>query len=127
MTAIEGVTNAIMRELQRYTNLVIEEFEAAKQETAKEIQDELKADGQPYKDKSGDYRKGWRIKKQGSGNRTSFIVHNATDYQLTHLLEKGHARRGGGERVPARVHIAPAEEKGIEKFLERTERAIRQR
>ena len=44
---------------------------------------------------TGDYKKGWRIKQDKA--RKSIIVHNATDYQLTHLLEHGHVKRNGGE------------------------------
>ena len=51
------------------------------------------------------------------------VVHSPTDYQLTHLLEKGHAKRGGG-RVKARVHIAPAEKAGIEKLKTEVEKGI---
>ena len=38
------------------------------------------------------------------------IVHNATHHQLTHLLEYGHAKAGGTERVDAQPHIQQNEE-----------------
>ena len=44
--------------------------------------------------------------------------------QLAHLLEFGHAKRGGG-RVAARPHIAAAEQAGIESFEQAIERSLR--
>ena len=37
------------------------------------------------------------------------------ELMLAHLLEHGHAKRGGG-RVRANPHIAPAEEVGVEQL-----------
>ncbi|MFJ8529638.1 HK97 gp10 family phage protein [Bacillus sp. NPDC094106] len=118
MASINNLANEIAREMQRYSNLVEEELEVAKEEVAKNLVDELK---QKSPKKTGNYRKGWRAKKDGK----SIIVHNVLKPQLTHLLEKGHAKANGG-RVPAQVHIAPAEEHAINDYLERVERAIRQ-
>ena len=64
---------------------------------------------------TGSYARGWRVSKRGGG----LVVHNATDYQLTHLLENGHVIRnkyGEYGRVPAYKHIGPAEQRGIVKF-----------
>ncbi|PEE15957.1 HK97 gp10 family phage protein [Bacillus nitratireducens] len=108
----------LARELQRYSNLVEEDLEAAKEVVANNLVDDLK---QKSPKKTGNYRKGWRKKKDGN----AIIVHNALKPQLTHLLEKGHAKVGGG-RVAAQVHIRPAEEKAINDFTERVERAIQQ-
>lgn len=51
------------------------------------------------------------------------VVHSKNKYQLTHLLEFGHAKRGGG-RVSARPHIATAEEKAVKVFEEEIKEAI---
>lgn len=110
----------LARELQRYANVVEEDMEAAKEKVANDLVEELKQKSPKSKRKSGrKYAKGWRKKKDGD----AIIVHNALKPQLTHLLEKGHAKAKGG-RVPAKVHIAPAEEKAINEFTELVERAI---
>lgn len=63
---------------------------------------------------SGSYAKGWKVKRTRGGTGVhSCTVHNATDYQLTHLLERGHIvrnKKGTYGRAPAHPHIAPVAE-----------------
>lgn len=68
---------------------------------------------------SGKYKRGWKVKTEESGSRTSVTVHNKR-YQLTHLLENGHRTRlGTGKRgrvygtkatVGAQPHIGAVNE-----------------
>lgn len=64
--------------------------------------------------KSGSYARGWSLKKVKSrANVTDVIVHNRTDYQLTHLLENGHVirnKKGEYGRTRPIKHIAPVAE-----------------
>lgn len=115
---IDDLSSEIAKQLAIYTSDVEEQVELAKEEVAKTAVSHLK---QNSPELTGSYRTGWKLKKDG--NRV--IVHNQTDYQLTHLLEYGHAKLGGG-RVPAIVHIRPAEVEAIKEFTERVEKAIRQ-
>lgn len=83
---------------------------------------------------TGEYAAGWTYKKGGKGNRVSgvgavngFIVHNRDNYQLTHLLEKGHViknKKGTYGRAPAYPHIAPAAEVGSSEFEENVRREL---
>lgn len=120
MTEINEIQAEILRQVRMYAAEVQEEVNKVSKETAQELIRDLKQ-ATAFKSKTGDYKKGWRLKKIGK----KYIVHNKTDYQLTHLLEHGHAKRGGG-RVEAKIHIAPAEDKAVHAFLEKIERVIRQ-
>ncbi|PGB01871.1 hypothetical protein [Bacillus toyonensis] len=122
MASIDSLANDIARELQRYGKEVEEKLEIEKEEVADNLVNDLKENSPKSESQGGrKYSKGWRKKKEGN----AFIVHNALKPQITHLLEKGHAKVNGG-RVPAIVHIAPAEEKAANELLERVERAIQQ-
>ena len=115
------IGNEITKALMTYTNDITEGLEEIKVEESKETVKDIRTniDKQGIIE-SGAYRKGWSRKKQN----TAQIVHNRTDYQLTHLLEKGHAKVNGG-RVRAYPHIAQAEELMIKRYEGKVERMIR--
>jgi hypothetical protein len=98
--------------LRQYSTEVEEDLEKAQKEVGQKAVAELKGAGS-FKDRTGKYRKGWRLKKDGN----HYVVHNATDYQLTHLLENGHASRNGG-RTEAFVHIKPVDDMVATEFEE---------
>lgn len=71
----------------------------------------------------GRYRRGWRMEIERGFGTVEATIHNKTDYQLTHLLEKPHLTRSGGVTTP-QVHIAPVEEKCIKEFETKITRKI---
>lgn len=112
---ISDLDAALQRELEAYTRNLTNKVNQDALKITKELVSDIKSVA-PVK--TGAYRKGWKYKKVG----TSYIVHNSTNYQLTHLLEKGFAKVSGG-RVPGKPHIQPAEQTAIRKFEEAIERA----
>lgn len=113
---VNQLADAIAQTLKEYSDVTQAQVDDIAEQVAKRGALKLKTAGS-FKNISGDYRKGWRAKKV----KGKWIVHNATNYQLTHLLEKGHALADGG-RSKAYPHIEPVEQELIEEF----EREIRE-
>lgn len=110
----KDLTAAITEELNSYSEEVATTVKLVAKSKAQKARKEISS-GSPKK--SGSYAGGWRVKRLYDGeNGIRLVVYNATDYQLTHLLEKGHALRGGG-RAEGRPHIAPVEQAINEEFV----------
>lgn len=111
MTSIDNLADEIMAGLQEYAELADDAMKTAVKKTATTVKKEIAANAP--KD-TGAYGKSWTTKKVKENSHTlQMTVHSKNRYQLAHLLEKGHAKRGGG-RVQGKPHIAPAEEHGEE-------------
>jgi hypothetical protein len=120
--SIDGLADAIMEGLQEYADMATDEMKAAVKKAAKTVKKDIQA-GAPVK--SGAYSKSWATKTmKDSSVALEVVVHSKNRYQLAHLLEKGHAKRGGG-RVGGRAHIDPAEQHGMEQLEQDIERALR--
>lgn len=104
--------------------------ERTMQETAEEAALKLKESSPKAKSKKGGrskgkYARGWRAKDEGDG----WVVFNATDWQLTHLLNDGHEifNRFGGSygRVNGDNHIGKVEEWAKNEFPIRVSRGLK--
>ena len=74
---------------------------------------------------TGKYKKSWSVKNvHEDSDSIDLVVHSRNRYQIAHLLEHGHVKRGGG-RVPAQPHIAAAEQRGNEKLVETIEQKLK--
>lgn len=122
----------LQKEVMDYLSNYAEDIEDDVQETTKTIIKEAKEEliktspkdiRNNRKDK---YYKGWAIKKgtRIKDHRYTEVVWNKTNYQLTHLLEFGHATKWGG-RTKAYSHIRPVEEKYGLKFADALKQKIR--
>lgn len=122
---IGEIAKTIARELNTYTREVADGVKAAVDTTSKELLENTRADA-PVR--TGDYKKAMRVKTLHESDyekRNRWYVDPKTgEYRLSHLLEKGHAKRNGG-RVKAYPHIAKNEEKAKVAFEERVKEVIR--
>ena len=112
---IEEMAAEIMRGLEEYADLATEDMKKAVKLAGSTVRKEIQ---QTAPKNTGAYAKSWRTKTTKETSSTMEVtVYSPSKYMLAHLLEHGHAKRGGG-RVAAKPHIAAAEEKG-EAELER--------
>ena len=118
----EQLAKEVMDGLEEYAELAVDVMKKEIQETGKSVKQQI---SQTAPKKSGRYAKSWSVKKtRETSNSLEVTVYSKNRYMLTHLLENGHAKRGGG-RVRAIPHIAPAEEMGIRELEERITRALK--
>lgn len=119
---VSELAQELAQGLSEYSQEVADAIKKATDEVAEEAVQELKSTSPVL---TGSYAKGWAKKntyESKSSKRNT--VYNKTDYQLTHLLEKGHVGRDG-RRVKAIEHIRPVEEKAaavVQEFKRHAER-----
>ena len=111
--SVDEMAAAINEGLEEYATLATEDMKKAVKKSAKAVKDQINGSA-PVR--TGRYAKSWKVKTTAESSQSlEQTVYSPNRYMLSHLLEKGHAKRGGG-RVRAIPHIAPAEEMGIEMF-----------
>ena len=120
---IDQLAAEIARGLAEYSQDVVEKVNVSSEKVGKAAVKQLR---QTSPKKTGKYAKSWTMSTEKEiGQPHKRIIHaKAPHYRLTHLLEHGHAKVGGG-RVEGRPHIRPAEEEVIREFTREVEEAIK--
>lgn len=119
--SIDDLADAVMEGLTEYAELAADGMKAAVKKAGSAVKTDISASAP--KD-TGKYAKSWRTKAtKETATALEVTVYSPTRYMLAHLLEHGHAKRGGG-RVAARPHIAAAEQRGIEELEKEIERSL---
>ena len=120
--SVDELADAVMENLTEYANLATDDMKKAVRKAGNTARKEIAANAPKN---TGAYGKSWSVKTtKESSNALEITVRSRNRYQLAHLLEHGHAKRGGG-RVSARPHIAPAEETAVEQLEKEIERSLR--
>lgn len=124
--SVEQFTSEITHILRTYSDAAMEEVNDVVRDVANESRDELKVAGS-FNNRTGKYRKGWSVTFREKRLGIEATVHNKL-YQLTHLLESGHAKflwgRATGETVRAFPHIEKVNEEAQRKLEEEVKRRI---
>ena len=119
--SVNELADTVMESLTEYANLATDDMKKAVKKAGNTAKKEIAANAP--KD-TGAYGKSWSVKTtKESSNALEVTVHSRNRYQLAHLLEHGHAKRGGG-RVSARPHIAPAEQTATEQLEREIEKSL---
>jgi len=118
---VDQLASEVMSGLEEYAELAADVLKKEIQEAGKTAKKQIE---QTAPRKTGRYAKSWAVKKVSeTSNSLEVTVHSKNRYMLTHLLENGHAKRGGG-RVAAIPHIAPAEELAVQTLEKNIEREL---
>lgn len=119
---IDNLASAIEDILEQYEG----DVEDLNAETVKEV---VKLGVKAVKSNSGvfggtgKYASGWTSQVETGRTSAQGTIYNKKVPGLPHLLEHGHAKRGGG-RVPGRVHIAPVQDEIEKAFREELEKRL---
>ena len=119
---IDELADTIVNGMTAYSEVATEEVKKAVKKAGASVRKDISANAPKN---TGAYSKSWTVKTtKETPTSLELTVHSKNRYQLAHLLEKGHALRGGG-RQPAQPHIAPAEEKAVKELEESIGRSLK--
>ena len=119
---IDELADTVMKGLKEYAQLAADDLKEDVKKAGKTVKQQIESTAPR---KTGKYAKSWTVKKtKETSDSIQVVVHSKNRYQLVHLLERGHAKRGGG-RTRAFPHIAPAEQAGTEQLLKDIARDLR--
>lgn len=120
----ETLTDILVKFVDEEKDIIVDTLRETANDTKDKVQAKAPAD-------SGEYRNGFEVIEESNGSlkdHVTIVVGNPKHYQLTHLLEKGHAvknqygaptRAGAKKRVRGKRHFKPAETWGTEAALSR--------
>lgn len=128
---VNNLGKEIIKQLERYTYEVEVKVAQAVVDVGKKSAKKLRSVKKGKSDWN-EYPKGWTVKNVTKKGKQIAEVHNKTNYQLTHLLEHGHAVKNGTGRIGAGkktkvdpiVHIQPVDEAAIKELEKRVMEAI---
>jgi len=118
---IKDILNDYSHEVQEAITLEAERLSKEGAKTLKVTSPKSKRNSK----RKGKYAKGWRVKTEKGRGYVHCTIHNATDYQLTHLLEREHLTHNGGKYVPKQKHIEPVHDKIVADYEKNVENIIK--
>ena len=122
--SVDQLAEAVMEGLTEYNRLATDTVKKAVKKAGTTVKNEIKGIKGSAPRKSGKYAASWRTKTTAESSTSLHVtVYSPSRYMLAHLLEHGHAKRGGG-RVRAIPHIAPAEAVGEQQLTQDIERGL---
>lgn len=122
-TTVDAFSRTLEELLGEVEEGVEEKIPSALSESLQLGKRHVKANAGHFKGK-GDYVKGWSARRDPvKAHSWTGRIYNKDLPGLPHLLEKGHAKVGGG-RVAGYSHVAPAAEDTFEDFERRVSKAV---
>lgn len=118
---IDQLASAITDAVREYTEHVIESVGDEVKDTADKVLKEVK---RLARKRTGEYAKSFIKTKKVLPGKIAYYVWSKDHFRRVHLLERGHAKRGGG-RVQAYPHLQPAHDKYADEMVNNIRRIIR--
>ena len=112
-----NIETEIAKILTKYGDEVAENIQKVTKEIARKGAKAVKQNAQTNFSGTGKYAAGWTSQAKEGRYSSQGIIYNRAKPGLPHLLEHGHAKRGGG-RTDGNEHIAPVEQEVIKSFEE---------
>ena len=123
---MESLENQLSAILNDYSDELRDEVEQAIKTSADTTTKLLRTVADQLHHRTGEYAKGWTVTKvESTWKGVQAIIYNKSKPGLAHLLNNGHAKRGGG-RVSGDGHIDDVTEFAQENLFNEVEKMIRQ-